>query len=305
MTDQKVFQNYVIISPVKDEEKYVETTIKSVLRQTVLPSRWIIVDDGSKDGTRGIVDQYAEKYSWISVLPLRSGALRQTNLAEIRAFKAGFELIRETEFDFIVKLDADLDLPPDYFERLMGKFHDDDTLGIASGVYVEQRQNRWVLVPMPDYHASGASKMVRTKCFKDIGGFVPNRGWETIDEIRAQTMGWKTRHFEELRFHHLKPEGSGLGYIRTNSIHGEIYYLTGGGKLFFALKVLHRTIFGRPIFLAGLTMLVGFLKASASKTPRLVSDREAKFYRELLNARVPKNFLKIGDWLKLSRRAWR
>lgn len=286
---------YVIVSPIKDEEKYIETTIQSVLRQTVLPSRWIIVDDGSTDGTPRIVDHYAEKQPWITVLPLGSGAVRQTGLAEIRAFIAGFELVRETKFDFVVKLDGDLDLPPDYFERLIGKFQDDDTLGIASGVYLEQRRNRWVSVPMPDYHAAGASKMVRSRCFKDIGGFVSNIGWDTIDEIRAQTMGWKTGHFEELRFYHLKPEGSGLGYIRTNSIHGEIYYLTGGGKLFFAFKVLHRMIFGKAFLLGGLAMLGGFLKASASKRPRLVSDTEAKFYRELLNARIAKNFLRIGE----------
>jgi glycosyltransferase involved in cell wall biosynthesis len=286
---------YVIVSPIKDEEKYIETTIQSVLRQTVLPLRWIIVDDGSTDGTRRIVDHYAEKQPWITVLPLGSGSVRQTGLAEIRAFIAGFELVRETEFDFVVKLDGDLDLPPDYFERLIGKFQDDDTLGIASGVFLEQPRNRWISVPMPEYHAAGASKMVRSRCFQDIGGFVSNIGWDTIDEIRAQTRGWKTAHFKELRFYHLKPEGSGLGYIRTNSIHGEIYYLTGGGKLFFALKVLHRMIFGRAFLLGGLAMLGGFLKASASKRPRLVSDREAKFYRELLNARIAKKFLMVGE----------
>ena len=120
---------------------------------------------------------------------------------------------------------------------MMARFADNPSLGIASGVYLEQEQGSWVAIEMPPYHAAGACKMMRSDVFRQIGGFVQSRGWDTVDEIRAQGLGWKTQHFEDLQFRHLKREGSGIGPVPTSVMHGEVYYLTGGGKLFFVLKV--------------------------------------------------------------------
>ena len=145
----------------------------------------------------------------------------------------GYDLVRNEAYDFIVKFDCDLDFAPDYFERLLRRFQEDPKLGIASVVYLENRNGKWKQVKMPPYHAAGQTKVVRAKCFADIGGFVVSRGWDTVDEIRAHAMGWNTRHFEDLFFYHLKAEGSGIGFLRTNEMHGEIFYLTGGGQLFF------------------------------------------------------------------------
>jgi len=139
---------------------------------------------------------------------------------------------------------------------------------------------------MPAYQAAGACKMMRRSCFDDIQGFISSRGWDTIDEIRAWMSGWRTTHFEELKFLHLKPEGSGVGALRTNKMHGEIYYLTGGGALFFLLKMLDRFIHGRPFPLAPFAMLYGFLNSWVRGKPRSVTPAEAKFYRQLLNGRI-------------------
>ena len=278
--------NYIIISPVKDEERYLETTIKSVISQTIKPVRWIIVNDGSIDRTPEILNEYCKKYEWINVVKIERGSRRQPGSAVINAFNRGYEIVKNEQFDYIVKLDCDLNFDSYYFEELLSKFNEDKKLGIASGIYLEKNDKHWIPVKMPFYHTAGACKFVRADCFKQIGGFIPSRGWDTIDEIRAQMMGWETRHFETLKMYHLKNEGSGIGNLRTNVMHGEIFYLTGGSKIFFMLKTLHRMIFGEPFFIGGIMMVFGYLKPLFFRKKLLVTDKEAKFYKQLLNRRI-------------------
>lgn len=285
---------YVIISPAKDEEKYIESTIESVLKQTVKPSSWIIVDDGSRDKTAQIIGEYCNEYTWIKLLQIKRDVRRNLGIAEIIAFNKGFDLVRNTHFDFIVKLDCDLKFGSDYFEKLFLRFYEDEELGIASGIYFENKGEDWVSIQMPEYHAAGASKVIRAKCFRDINGFILYRGWDTADEIRALTMGWKTCHFKEIQFFHLKNEGSGMGSIRTNMMHGEIYYLTGGSKLFFLLKTIHRIFLGKPYIVGGLAMLYGFLKPLILKKKLIISKEESKFYKKLLSRRVLNKFKSKG-----------
>lgn len=290
--------NYVVISPAKDEGRYIEKTIQSMIGQSLTPRKWIIVDDGSRDETPKIVARYAAQYPWITIFPLVRDSERKPGSAVINAFMAGFELIKNDNFDFIVKLDCDLEIPEEYFETLISKFQEDPKLGIASGIYLEESGEVWKPVKMPKYHAAGCSKTVRAECFREIDGFIPQRGWDTVDEIRAQVMGWKTCHFEELALRHLRTEGAGIGFTRTNLMHGQIYYMTGGGALFFLLKCLHRLVFGKPIFLGGVMMLVGYTRAYLNGEPRLVSDGEALRYRHLLNERILATWTQVLGRLK-------
>ena len=284
--DAQAVGNYVIVSPVKDESAYIERTIDSIVKQSLRPKKWIIVDDGSQDATPQILNRCAKQYPWISVVRLERDAERKPGSAVIQAFMAGFNTVENGEFEFVVKLDCDLDIPSTYFEQLLGKFEAEPGLGIASGVYEEMHAGGWTAIEMPEYHAAGCSKMIRRECFRQIGGFVAQRGWDTVDEIRAQTLGWKTGHFTELAFHHLKTEGAGIGTLRTSLMHGQIYYLTGGGVLFFLFKVGHRMLKGKPFFVTGLATLLGFLRAWIRREPRLVSAREASLYRGMLTARI-------------------
>jgi glycosyltransferase involved in cell wall biosynthesis len=277
---------YIIISPVKDEAAYVEETIRCVLSQTVRPAQWVIVDDGSRDNTRAILEKYRRNHDWIKVIRLQTNVKRQPGSSVIQAFNKGYESIKDEQIDFIVKLDCDLKFERDYFEKILSRFRDDAKLGIASGVYLEDRGKGFSAVKMPDYHAAGASKVVRTACFKAIGGFIAEKGWDTIDEIKAQLHGWKTGHFKEIIFYHLKNEGTGIGFVRTNRMHGEIYYLTGGSKLFFALKLAHRMVFGTPFLIGGIMMLIGYLSLSIKGTEVLISETEADVYRDLLKKRI-------------------
>lgn len=285
--------SYLVISPVKDEEQYVEATLASMVAQTVRPARWIIVDDGSADRTVEIVAQYCRQHDWISLVRLPRRTHRGAGAPVIRAFHAGLEQAGGTSYDFIVKLDCDLRLPPDYFECLLGRFEADPQLGIASGVYRELSAGTWKTIGMPDYHAAGASKVIRARCFEQIGGFVEARGWDTVDEIRAQMRGWRTRHFEDLPFDHLRVEGSARGPLYTARLHGEVYYLTGGSWCFFLVKTVHRMITGRPPFFGGLMLLVGFLGPFLTRRRRVVNRDEARHYQRMLNQRIWSTFSEV------------
>lgn len=285
-TEAHRFVKYVVISPVKDEEKHVQLTLQSVVCQSVKPLRWIIVDDGSSDRTAEIIGSYAKEHSFISLVKRPCGQSRQPGSAVVRAFNRGYEVVLGLDYDFIVKLDCDLSFGPDYFERLLEKFDADPRLGIASGIYSETSDGViWEEVAMPSYHAAGASKMVRRSCFEQIGGFIPARGWDTVDEIRAVAGGWHTRHFDELKMKHWKREGSGIGAMRTNFMHGEIYYRTGGSRMFFVLKVLHRFTC-RPLVIGGLALCWGYLRTMFSRQGRLVTLEEARCYQMLLKQRM-------------------
>ncbi len=277
---------YIIVSPVKDEERHVDLTLRSVISQTLKPVLWIIVDDGSRDQTPEIVNRYVGAHQFMRLLQNARAGIRQPGSSIIRAFNLGLKDVGARDYDFIVKLDCDLSFESDYFENLLGRFKDDKRLGIASGIYLEMAKTGiWKEVVMPPYHAAGACKVLRRKCFEEIGGFIVSAGWDTVDEIRAVMKGWKTGHFRDLRIKHHKLEGSGIGTIKTSVMHGEIYYLTGGSNLFFLLKVLHR-IGTKPYFLGALALLWGNLRAAMERKTPLVTEAEARCYRILLHQRL-------------------
>lgn len=287
---------YVIISPVKDEERYILATLQAVLNQTIKPLLWIVVDDGSRDNTLAILSSHIIGHEWIRIVRVERDSKRQPGSAVINAFNIGLRSISDILYDIVVKLDCDVDFDSGYFQALIEKFEEDDRLGIASGLCTEKKGVAWYPSSGPPYHAVGACKMVRRKCFEVIGGFIPARGWDTVDEIRAQMAGWRTCHFTDVPFRHLKPEGSGIGFVRTSAMHGEIYYLTGGGVAFLLLKVVKRIFIGKPLLIGGVVVLWGFLQAWGTGRRRLVNDAEARFYRALLNKQVA---LSLGGLLGL------
>jgi glycosyltransferase involved in cell wall biosynthesis len=251
------------------------------LQQTLLPALWIIVDDGSIDRTAEILSTYENKAPWMRVIRRERSGGRQLGTAEIVAFNAGYSALQNVEYEYIVKLDCDVLLPPNYFERLLERFNGSPQLGIASGVYLEDTAGTWHPIQMPAYHAAGASKVVRRECFEQIGGFVAVRGWDTVDEIKAVASNWRTCHFEDIYFYHLKPEGSGSGWRSTQVLHGEAYYRYGGSKFIFFLKVLQRSFVAKPIVLGAAAMTYGYLKLFFTGQPKLVTPAEACVYRKL------------------------
>jgi poly-beta-1,6-N-acetyl-D-glucosamine synthase len=281
---------YVIVTPVRDEARFIGDTVASVLSQTHLPMHWVIVDDGSSDDTLAIIQDRTQGLDWVTVVSTGS-TQRQLGSAEVLAFQRGMAVLDGAlPYQYIVKLDGDLRLPPDYFERLLSAMAARPRWGIASGVYSEwsarSGSGTWQVVALPDYHAAGASKVVQRRCYAEIGGFVARKGWDTVDEIRAGLLGWHTGHLPDLVFEHLKPEGQAMGSLATHRFHGEIYYQTGGGWLFLLIKVAHRMLVGRPLLLGGLAMLWGYVLPALWQRERLVTAEEARYYRMLLNQRL-------------------
>ena len=286
MSQNNFTPKYIIISPVKDEERYVEHTLRSVTAQNLKPILWLIVDDGSKDRTSELVRGHANSHPFIRLLSHPQSGERLLAFAEVRAFNWGLDFIGSVDYDFIVKLDCDLSFDPDYFQQLLERFRQDERLGIASGVYLERSTaGELKEIAMPSYHAAGASKLIRRTCFEDIGGFIPAPGWDTVDEIKAMTRGWTTTHFNELRMMHHKREGSSIGAVKTGLMHGEAYYRTGGSKIFFLLKVLHR-ISVRPYFVNAIALIWGYVRAMVMRKQLLVTETEARYYKALLLERL-------------------
>ena len=182
--------------PLPDEAKYARTTIESVLKQTERPALWVIVDDGSKDHTGSILREYAEKYPWIRVVNRKDRGERVLGSGVMEAFYSGFDSIDATKFDFICKLDLDLDLPEQYFAALMDKMESEPRLGACSGKPYFVQDGRVISEKCGDEHAVGMTKFYRTACFTQIGGFVRELMWDGIDTHRCRMLGWKAASWD-------------------------------------------------------------------------------------------------------------
>lgn len=291
-TNSKNF-SYVVITPVRNEAKYLRLTIESMVHQTVLPEEWVMVDDGSTDETPRIIAEAARRYPWIKAVHRPDRGFRKSGGGVIEAFYDGYAALSSSDWDFIVKLDGDLSFPPTHFESLLREFLKNPKLGIASGTYLERNSNgSWTVVQMPYYHAAGACKMLRHNCFEEIKGFIVQPGWDTIDEIRAMARGWITAHFPHIQMMHHKFEGSGIGVLKTSLMHGRIYYRTGGNLPFFGLKVVRRMLV-RPYVLNAIALLTGYLMAMLRRETPLVNNTEKRFYNKLLYGRLKTNFLNL------------
>ena len=202
----------LIVSPVKDEAEYLERTIASIAAQTVLPTLWLIVDDGSQDATGAIADAAARAHPWIRVLHRPPRSTRSVGPGVVEAFYAGLATVDgdDFDFDFLCKLDGDLEVAPDYFARLYALFAADPALGTASGKVYVPRDGAMVLERTSDQFSIGAAKLYRRACFEQIGGFVPEVMWDGIDCHRCRMLGWRAISVPDpaLAITHHRPMGS-------------------------------------------------------------------------------------------------
>ena len=266
---------YCMITPVRDEEECIAATIESVLRQTIRPTEWIIVDDGSTDATRTILDGYAREHSWIQILH-RSDRGRRSTGGGIEAFIDAYSSLQSRDWEFLVNLDGDLTFDPEYFESCFRHFHRVPQLGIGGGTIYTREGEHFQEETAPCFHVRGATKIYRRECWENLGGLVCSLGWDTIDEIKANQLGWRTQSFRDVQLRHHRLTGAAWGAWGNAVNDGEADYLVGYHPLFFWLKCI-RHIFESPYLLRSLGIAYGFLRCLARRTPQ-ITDGELKAY---------------------------
>ncbi len=251
--------SYCIVTPVRNEEEHFGRTIDSVVSQTIRPARWIIVDDGSTDNTGRIADEAVKHHDWITVVHRKDRGTRRAGDGVMEAFNAGLRALGEESWQYLVKLDGDVSFEPNYFERCFGEFAADAHLGIGGGLICNVTNGS--LVPEskfdPPFHVRGATKIYKYECWQAIGGLVPAVGWDTVDEMKANMLGWHTRTFPELRIVHHRQAGAAYGEWSNWVKNGQANYFMGYHPLFMLLKCISR-LFKRPFGIAALGLSVGF-----------------------------------------------
>jgi len=200
---------YILITPARNEEKFIEKTIQSVVGQTVLPLKWVIVNDGSTDATASIVSRYLAKHDWMKLVELPARRDRSF-AAKVHAFNAGFDSIKNFEYEVIGNLDSDISFDPDYCEFLLNKFEEDAVLGVAGTIFREEGYSSATDSFEGQSHVAGGCQLFRRQCFQEIGGYVPNRagGIDWIAVTTARMKGWTTRSFREKSFFHYRSLGT-------------------------------------------------------------------------------------------------
>ena len=267
---------YIIITPVRDEEKFIEGTVESVRRQTILPAAWVIINDGSTDRTGEILDRIASQLPWIRVIHRSNRGFRKPGGGVMEAFYDGYKTLQGNDWDYIVKLDGDLTFAPDYFEKCFEYFRLDSDLGIGGGEIYHNIAGKLELEGNPKFHVRGATKIYRRACWEAIGGLWPAPGWDTIDEVKANMLGWKTYAFKDLQLLHHRFTGTGEGLINNRVKHGMVCYISGYHPFFVAASCLHR-ITQKPYIIGSAAILYGFVKCHLTHPPR-VEDRSYVSY---------------------------
>jgi glycosyltransferase involved in cell wall biosynthesis len=269
--------NYYIVIPAHNEEKFIGLTLDSLISQTVLPKKAVIVNDNSTDQTGSIVQSYIEKHPWISLVDKKSDAIHLPGSKVIQAFQAGLATLDE-EYDIMIKGDSDLIFPSNYFETIIQHFESDAEIGMAGGFAYIEKDGEWILENLTDKdHIRGAFKAYRKAAFQQIGGLQPAMGWDTVDELLCKYYNWKVVTDESLKVKHLKPTGA--NYNKTARYkQGEAFYTLGYGFFITAVASLKLALRkGKPLLF--LDYIQGFWKAKAEKKTMLVTPEQAKFVK--------------------------
>jgi glycosyltransferase involved in cell wall biosynthesis len=268
---------YYIVIPAHNEAQFIGLTLESLVNQTVLPAKVVVVNDNSTDETESIVKSFINQHSWITLINNSSEATHLPGSKVILAFNKGLTTLDEN-YDIIVKVDADLIFPKNYFEIIVQHFQSDSKIGMAGGFCYIEKNGEWVLENLTDKdHIRGALKAYRKECFEQIGGLRTAMGWDTVDELLCKFYNWKIKTDESLHVKHLKPTGANYDKTSRNK-QGEAFYTLGYGFWITAIASLKLALRkGKPFLF--IDYMKGFWKAKSSKKPLLVTEKQAKFIR--------------------------
>lgn len=272
---------YVLVTPSRNEEAFIEKTIESVIHQTFRPLKWVIVNDGSTDSTGAIAERYAAEHGWIEVVnrPVRK---ERNFAAKVYAFNAGQERLKDVDYEIIGNLDSDVLLDKDHFEFLLRKFQQEPRLGVAGTVFREESGYTSATDSFEGQnYVSGQCQVFRRECFEEIGGYFANKagGIDWIAVETARMKGWKTRSFREKSFFHHRPLGTAeRGVLAASFSYGQKDYFLGGHPLWELFRVLYR-ITKRPYVVDGLALGLGYGLAAVRRLKRPVSNDLMAFHR--------------------------
>jgi poly-beta-1,6-N-acetyl-D-glucosamine synthase len=270
---------YIIVTPVRDEEQFVELTIRSVISQSVRPVEWVIVDDGSTDATGQILDRYANEIPWIHIVHRSDRGFRKSGGGVVEAFYEGYKAATSAAWDFVVKLDGDLTFEPEYFEKIFERFEKEPQLGVAGGTICNIVDGVKKLEECPRFHVRGATKIYRRECWEAIEGLHIAPGWDTIDEVKANMLGWRTETFPELQLSQHRATGKAEGWWRDRVKNGRAYYICGYHPLFFAAKFFYR-LAARPYIVGATAMSYGYLSGYLGAATRIDDPGLIRYLRK-------------------------
>jgi len=272
--------SYVVITPARNEEAHIGHTIRSMVAQTVRPLRWVIVNDGSTDRTGAIAEEAAQANAWITVVHRPDRGFRKQGGGVIEAFYEGYERVQTEPWDFVVKLDADLSFDPDYFGRCLAEFAKDLKLGISGGMISREVNGRLVCEAPgdPEFHVRGATKIYRRGCWEAIGGLHQLPGWDGIDELKANMLGWTTRTFRDIPARHHRYTGTADGTWRNSVKFGVANYVMGYDPLFMLGKCIKRA-FRVPYFIGAAGLAWGFMCGYLLRMDQVADSKLIQYVR--------------------------
>lgn len=271
-------RRYVLVTPARNEGRFLQALLHSVLSQTILPVKWVIVSDGSTDDTEAIVTEYARRHPFISLLRRESGQERSFG-SKAAAFQRGVEQLGPVAFDYLGNLDADITLEPGYYDRMLREMEQNPRLGIASGVCWDKTANGFKRVTISLNHAVGAVHFFRRDCFDAVGGYRPVSvgGMDSLAVLTARMLGWETRCFPDLPVYHHKPVDSANGSAwRVAYRAGQTEYHIGTHPLFALVKAVRRWR-SSPLLLGSMIRMLAFSRLWLFRQHRDASDDLVRF----------------------------
>jgi len=273
--------SYVLITPARNEEASIEKTIRSVISQTILPKKWVIVSDGSTDRTDEIVQSYQQRYDFIEMVRREVDANRDF-ASKVYAIQAGLERINGLSYDFIGNLDADVSFEPNFYERVFEAFKQNPNLGISGGVFCELNNGKWVEQRTNvNWSVGGCTQTFRRQCYEDIGGYLPLKkgGEDAIAEVLARRHGWQVRALPDLKLFHYRKMGSANQHkykVRIN--HGAYHYSLGYMLWYEVARTFSRL--RKSYVLAEFATLYGYLLALLRRDEIAVPEDIRRYLRE-------------------------
>jgi len=278
--DDRPQLGYVLITPARNEAAFIENTLRSVIRQTVRPTRWVIIDDASTDATASIVARYLADHPWIEMIQMPPRRDRSF-AAKVASFNAGYQRVQGLAYDIIGNVDADTSFDEDHFEFLLRRFDEDPDLGVAGTIFREEGYRSDADSFEGRNHVSGQCQLFRKRCFEEIGGYTPHRagGIDWIAVTTARMRGWKTRSFREKTFFHHRRLGTAeRGAFAAMFAYGEKDYYLGGHPLWELFRVAFRAT-RPPYLIGGIGLGLGYCWAAMRRTKRPVSGELMAFHR--------------------------